>query len=148
MRLISAVLAFVSLPLSALADEIVISDAYVRVSGPMARAAAAFMTIENQTGKDITLVAVETDVAKMTGLHTHIIEDDIAKMRPLEDGITIAPGMSHELKRGEDHVMLMGLTQKLQEGDLVKVMFLFENAEPIAVEIPVNNGQNDTGGTQ
>lgn len=127
------------LPVIAFAEGITVENAYVRASGPMARAAAAFMAIKNDTDSQVTLIGVATDAARTVELHTHIIEDDIAKMRELEDGITIPPGGTHLLKRGEDHVMLMGLTTKLANGDKVTLTLSFADADPITLEIPVDN---------
>jgi len=127
------------LPASAFAEGIMIHNGYVRASGPMARAGAAFMVIHNHADKDAVLIGAETDAARTVELHTHIIEDDIAKMREIEDGITIPAGGSHALKRGADHVMLMGLTGKLEQDDMVSIKFIFEELDPVTIELPVDN---------
>lgn len=127
------------LPAQSFADGLSIKDAYLRASGPMARAAAAFMVIHNETDQTMTLIAAETETARKTELHTHIIEDDVARMRPIEGGITIQPGGMHALERGGDHVMLMGLKGKLEQGDMVPITLLFEDADPIIIDVPVDN---------
>ncbi len=127
------------LPAMTFADGITVEDAYLRASGPMARAAAAFMVIKNDTQAPVTLMGATTDAARTVELHTHIIEDDIAKMREIEDGITIPPGATHELKRGEDHVMLMGLTNKMTDGDVVTLTLSFADADPVTLDVPVDN---------
>ena len=112
----------------------------------MARAAAGFMVIHNDTEDAVTLTGIETEAARTAELHTHIIEDDVARMRPLEGGITIPAGGVHALKRGGDHVMLMGLTQKLSQGDLVSMTFLFEGIAPLTVDIEVDNERSEYEG--
>lgn len=123
---------------SAWADGIVIEDAYARSNGPMAKAGAAFLVIRNDGAVDDTLVGVSSDVARMVELHTHVFENDVARMVALEDGITIAAGEAHRLERGGDHVMFMGLEAPFKQGESVPVVFVFEKAGEIAVEIEVD----------
>ncbi len=127
------------MPVTAVAEGISVHHAYVRSSGAMAKAAAAFMVIHNDSDKDVTLIAADTDVARKIELHTHIIEDDVAKMREIKGGITIPAGGFHELKRGADHVMFMGLTEKLVEDEMVKLTLEFEGQEPMVIEVVVDN---------
>ena len=105
----------------------------------MAKAAAAFMVIENNTDKDIKLTSASSDAARMTELHTHVFEGDVAKMRPIEGGIEIAAGESHVLKRGADHVMLMGLTGRLEDGEVVEIVLDFDSEHTVTAQIPVDN---------
>lgn len=137
--LTAAVLAAVSLP--ALAQDVLIRDTYIRASGKMSKAAAAFMKMHNATDAPIRLIGAQTDVARKAELHTHIMENDVAKMREIEGGVTIAPGETHIFQRGADHVMLMGLTEALEQGDTVEVTLIFENLDPVKLEIEVDNGR-------
>jgi len=127
------------LPATAFAQGVSIHHEYLRASGPMARAAAVFMVIHNDTDTDVVLVSAETDAARTVELHTHIMENDVAKMREIEGGITIPAGGMHELKRGADHVMLMGLTGKITQGDMIPMTLFFDGAEPITLEVQVDN---------
>jgi len=133
------------LPCSALAEGVSMHQSYLRASGPTAKAAAAFMMIHNDTENDVTLIGAQTDVARKVELHTHVMENDVAKMREIEGGITIPAGGHHELKRGADHVMLMGLTGTLEQGAMVPITFLFKSIPPMTLEIEVDNerGQED-----
>ena len=122
----------------ALAD-VMIHDAYVRTSGPTARTGAAFMEIVNDTGQADRLIAATSDVAAKVELHTHIkTSDGVMQMRRVENGFAVAAGETHLLQRGGDHVMFMGLTQSLAQGDLVEVTLTFEVAGDIIVQIPVD----------
>ena len=122
------------------AGEIVIDDAYARVSRPNAPTGAAFLTISNSGAEADRLIAVESDVAKRVELHTHIdAGDGVMQMRQVEDGFEIPAHGMHMLKRGGDHVMLMGLERDLATGDSIDITFVFENAGRIDVMIPVDN---------
>ena len=55
----------------AFAEGIMISDAYARTSGAMAKSGAAFMVIENHAASDDRLISASSDVAQKVELHTH-----------------------------------------------------------------------------
>ncbi|MGP6088259.1 copper chaperone PCu(A)C [Antarctobacter jejuensis] len=119
--------------------EIVITDPYARSSGPTAKAGAAFMVIENTGDADDRLIAVASDKAKRVELHTHKeMGDGIMKMMEVEEGFVVPAGDSHALARGGDHVMFMGLTSAMQQGETVTVTLTFEKAGEMVVEIPVD----------
>ena len=40
-------------------------------------------------------------------------------MLKVEDGIVIPAGLTHDLERGGDHIMLMGVTRALKDGDIL-----------------------------
>jgi len=134
----TAILVSMTLAAPALAD-VVIHDAYVRTSGPTARTGAAFMEIVNETDQADRLIAAASDMAAKVELHTHIkTSDGVMQMRPVENGFAVAAGETHLLQRGGDHVMFMGLTRSLAQGDIVELTLTFENAGDIVVEVPVD----------
>jgi copper(I)-binding protein len=59
-------------------------------------------------------------------------------MGPIEGGLIVPRHTRVTLKRGGDHVMMMGLKQSLNQGDVVTVVFTFEHAGDVSVEIPVD----------
>ncbi len=128
------------LAVPALAGSVIsVEDAYARSSGMMAKAGAAFMTIVNSGDSDDQLIGARTDAAKVTELHTHIAGDGgVMKMRKVEGGFTIPAGGKHMLMRGGDHVMLMGLTRPLEQGDTITLTLIFEDAGEITIEVPVD----------
>lgn len=147
MRLLTLLISLV-LPLSATGAEIMIHDAYARVSSPAAKSGAAFMEIINHGGTDDRLIGVNSEIAARTELHTHIeAENGVMQMRHVEDGFEIPAGGSHLLARGGDHVMLMGLSEGLSHGDRVTVTLTFEQAGEMTIDIPVDlERQPDHGG--
>lgn len=122
------------------AAEVQINDAYLRVSNPMA--AAAFLEITNLSDQDDRLIALRSEVAARVELHAHREDaNGVMQMIHLEEGIALPAGTTHALKRGGDHVMFMGLTHTLQEGEAVPVTFVFEQAGEVTVEIPVDQSR-------
>lgn len=120
------------------ASDIMVQDAYARVSSKAAKSGAAFMMIHNHSDRKERLIAASSDVAKRVELHTHIEKDGVMKMTKLEDGISIPSHGMYALKRGGDHVMLMGLTRSLDHGDIIELTLTFEAAGQITLAVPID----------
>lgn len=116
----------------------------LRVEHPWARASigpaktgAAYLTVFNLGEEVDRLIAVETPAAKRAELHTHLVEDGIMKMRPVE-AIEVAPGEPAVLRPGGLHVMMMGLVAPLEEGTTFPLTLTFEKAGSITIETVVD----------
>lgn len=108
----------------------------IAIEAPWARASigkngAAYARLTNKGSKPDRLVAVKSPVAARVEIHTHIKEGNIMRMREVAGGIAVAPGTTVVMKPGGYHVMLMGLTKKLEAGGSFPVTFVFENAGEI-----------------
>ena len=126
--------------LPAFADSIMVLDPYARASSPTAKAGAAFMTLHNMSQKDDRLIAVRTDAARRAELPTHKeTGDGVMQMMEVEEGFPVATGEMIHLKRGGEHVMLMGLTGPLEQGADITLTLIFETAGEVEVSIPVDN---------
>ena len=129
-RMTLAALAVLS-PAAALAqDGLTIRDAYARSANP--RSGAVFMVVENHRDAECRLIGAASDAAEMVELHTHAEVDGVMKMQKVEGG-------QHALARGGDHVMLMGLTAPLADGDTVALTLDFGDCGTRQVEAPVDN---------
>jgi periplasmic copper chaperone A len=126
------------LPTFAMA-QVAVEDPYARAASPAARSGAAFMQIVNTGTTDDRLVAAASDVAERVELHTHIMDGDVMRMVHVEEGFNIPAGESIALERGGMHVMFLGLTRSLAQGDEIDVTLTFEDAGDITVTIPVDN---------
>jgi len=119
---------------------IMIDDPYARSSTAMATSGAAFMSIMNHGDTDDQLIAAATDVAARVELHTHTEDENgVMRMREVEGGIPIPAGETTVLQRGGLHVMLMGLTEGLEQGEEIEVTLTFQNAGDMTLTIPVDN---------
>ena len=124
---------------SVAAAEITVSDPYARAASPAAKSGAAFMAITNTGDAPDRLVAASSDIAQRVELHTHVdAGDGIMRMVHVEEGFEIAPGETILLQRGGRHVMFMGLTRAMEQGDSVAVTLSFEKAGDVVLEVPVD----------
>jgi copper(I)-binding protein len=103
----------------------------------MAKSAAGYVTISNEGETPEELVGVRSPFAASTTLHRTIFEDGIAKMRPVI-AVPIAPGEVVNLEPGGMHVMFMGLTGTVAEGDMIPATLIFRHAGEVAVEFMID----------
>ena len=121
-----------------------ISDAYARSSGPLAKAGAAYMRIMNHSDESDRLVGVQSDIAKKTELHTHAKDDNgVMKMVRIDEGIKIGAMKEHSLIRGGQHIMFMGLKGHLETGKIIPLTLLFEKAGKVDIEIIIDQDREE-----
>jgi periplasmic copper chaperone A len=121
-------------------DGIHVEDPYARSSGPSAMSGAVFFEIVNHsTTHSDRLVSASSEVAQRVELHTHV-EDagGVMRMMEVEEGFAVGPGETRMLERGGDHVMLMGLTRPLNDGDTFPLTLVFEREGEVTIEVPVD----------
>lgn len=118
------------------AQSVNVDDVYVREVPPNMPNSAAFMTLLNGSDHDIALVSAESGAAKTVELHEHANVDGMMQMRQIPK-IDIPAHGSTLLKPGGLHVMLIGLTRKLKEGETVTVTLNFSNGESVTLDAPV-----------
>jgi len=99
---------------------------------------AVYATITNDGEEDITLIRAETDAAAIVEIHETTVEDDVARMQELEDGLVIPAGETVMLEPGGYHVMLIDLQRDLITGRDVDVDFVFEMSGGERMNVSVN----------
>ncbi len=140
-RLALAAIVLFALPANA-DDGIHVDDAYARATP---QSAAVFMAIVNHGPDADRLLSARTDAAGMAGLHTHAeTADGVMTMPDVPEGFAIPGHDAHVLARGGDHVMLMGLTRPLKQGDTIRLILTFERAGEVTLEVPVDNDRKPT----
>ncbi|MFL6798422.1 MAG: copper chaperone PCu(A)C [Xanthobacteraceae bacterium] len=137
-----AVLLGCGLPRGALAADYVLGS--LQIGNPWARAtpkganvAAGYLKLTNKGTTADRFIGGSSSVAERFEIHTMVMEQGVAKMRPVAGGLEIKPGDTVELKPGSLHVMFVGLKQPLAKGEKVKATLQFEKAGSIEVEYTV-----------
>jgi copper(I)-binding protein len=109
---------------------------------------AAYLMVQN-AGLEDTLVAAASPISPMVQLHEVITEGGSSKMQQKEGGFPVPAQGMVELKPGGYHIMLMDLTEPLEEGDMVEVTVTFEKAGEVTLTLPVQKAEGtsmDMGG--
>jgi copper(I)-binding protein len=140
MRLVAALVLLLSFA-SAGAHEYKVKD--LTIGHPWARATpggakvgAVYLTLVNDGKATDRLLKAATPLAAGVSIHTMIKDGDVMRMREV-DGVEIPAGKTVELKPGGLHIMLMGLTRPLKEGDMFPLTLTLANAGEVAVEVMV-----------
>lgn len=97
---------------------------------------AAYLTIRNDGDQPDRLIAGETGIARAVEFHRIAAEGDLMRMQPLPEGVEIPAGGEVVFAPGGYHVMLIGLTENLRNGDDFELTLRFERAGD--VEVPVD----------
>ena len=84
------------------------------------------------------LLGAESPAARAVDLHTTVADGALMHMRPLP-GLEVPAGGTVVLGLGGPHLMLVGLTAPLREGDRVPLTLRFERAGPVAVVLVVRS---------
>jgi periplasmic copper chaperone A len=116
-----------------------VANPWTRATPKGASVAGAYMTITNKGSAPDRLVGGSAAVAGRFEVHRMVMEQGVAKMRPVEFGFEIKPGETVELKPGSFHVMLTGLKQPLTKGQKVKGTLQFEKVGRIDIEYTVED---------
>ena len=123
--------------------DLLVDHPWARASIGQAPNGAAYMTITTEGQETDRLLGVESDAAKRVELHTHLMDDGVMKMRPVE-AIEIAPGEPTLLQPGGLHVMLMGLKAPLRLGESFLMTLVFERAGRVEVEVKIEEATKTT----
>lgn len=116
--------------------DIGISQPWARASIGKARNGAAFLTIHNDGNTDDRLTGASTSVAKGAALHSHVVDGDVVKMRRVE-AIKVIPGEPTVFEPGGWHIMLMGLSVPLIEGQTFPLELDFAVAGTVTIQVEV-----------
>jgi len=118
--------------------DLLIASPWARATPGAAPTGAVYLRIENHGADGDKLVAAATPIADRVMLHTHVVENGVAQMRPV-DGIDVAAGATAELKPGGFHIMLMDLHQPLRKSDVFPLTLTFEHAGKVEVQVYVGS---------
>lgn len=118
-----------------------ISGGSVKAMLPGAKVGGGFLTIRNGGAGEDRLVAVESPAAARVEIHEMKMENDVMKMRKLDDGVAVPAGETVELKAGGLHLMFMDVKTPFKEGDAVPVTLVFEKAGKVDAAFPVGSAK-------
>jgi copper(I)-binding protein len=114
-----------------------VGNPWTRATPKGSAVAGAYLTISNKGMAPDRLVGGSSAVAGRFEVHSMMMEQGVAKMRPVEGGLEIKPGETVELKPGSFHIMLLDLKQPLEKGQKVKGTLEFEKAGKVDIEFAV-----------
>lgn len=114
-------------------------DAWTRPSPPTVDEAALYVTIENRDAPADRLIGAESERCVVVTPHlTELDEDDVARMSEADaDQLGLGVGESVEMSPNGLHLMCLGLSEPLGDGDRLPLTLRFAEHTPITVEVSV-----------
>ncbi len=106
-----------------------------RATAKTARTTAGYFMIENTGSEADTLLSIEANFPRVE-LHTTLVIDGVASMQRVM-GVEIPPGGTIMFEQGGMHVMFMGVSEQLVEGETVPAVMVFENAGRLEIEFKI-----------
>lgn len=130
------------------AGDLLIDHPWARVTAPQQPNGAAYFTVANEGAAD-RLLEAQSPIAARVELHTHDVDSaGVMRMRQVE-AIDLEAGETTALEPGGVHVMLIGLEDRLVEGEAFPLTLVFEKAGTVEVEVavePITYGVGDSAG--
>ena len=101
------------------------------------------MKIINKSKKDIKLINLESNIAQKQEIHEVILENDIYKMRPINNGILIKPEETLQFKSKSYHFMFFNFNKKLEDNEMLEANLIFDKGLKIPIKFKVIVGHNE-----
>lgn len=117
--------------------ELEIKAPTARATVPNAPVAGGYLTIHNTGSKADRLIGGSASFASKVEVHEMAMENDVMKMRQLNDGLEIPAGGTVTLKPGSFHIMFMKMQEQLKAGETRDVTLQFENAGEVSIPFQV-----------
>ena len=117
------------------AGDLVLTAPWSRAAG-QGGTGAGYLTIRNAGAAPDRLLSATTPAAGRVELHSHVRDGDVLRMRPVT-AIDLPAGQAVSLQPGGLHLMLIGLTQPLRQGETVPVTLTFERAGTVQASLAI-----------
>ena len=115
-----------------------VSHVWIREAPPGINVLAGYFTLDNLTGKALTLSGVSSADFGMVEIHQSLQQNGAESMQQL-DGLSIPAHGSVEFRPGGYHLMLMQPRKNLFSGDTVSLILSFSDGSQLAILAPVRH---------
>ena len=119
--------------------ELEIKHPIMAATPPGATVAAGYISINNDGDSDDRLLDVSASFAGAVGVHQTEIDAEVARMRPLKEGVLLPAKSTVSLTPGHMHLMFENLSEQLVLGELYDVTLVFEQAGERTVQFWVQD---------
>lgn len=99
--------------------------------------AAFYLKLVNKSKEDDTLLSATSDIGSKIEIHETAMTDGVAKMRRVDGGLPVSANSTVALEPAGLHLMVMGLTRSLKEGDRIPLTLNFQNRGIVQVKVNI-----------
>ena len=133
-RLLLLSLLVYSLP--AAAENLLITDAWIKNLPMAVPVRAGYMRISNNQNREVSIVSLQSKSFESIEIHQSLEVNGMMSMRPV-DTLSIPAGASLELAPGGYHLMMMHPLDELIPGQKVAVTLYYEDQKMQLIEMEV-----------
>ena len=123
------------------ADQVTVSDPYIRAVPPVVKTSAAFMQLSSAAAEEHYLIDASTPIAGDVELHMHLMDDGVMRMRRIPH-IHLPSGVAVKLQPGGLHIMLFDLKAPLKPGEEIPLNLTFDDGSSKSVTARVRSVQS------
>lgn len=113
---------------------VTVENAWVRLLPPTVKTTAAYMVIKSDTNDKI--IAASSPASNMVEMHQSLMADGVMSMEQLPE-IHLPANQAVELKPHGLHLMVMGLTAPLSEGQEIEIKLQLQTAGEVIIKAKV-----------
>ena len=117
-------------------SNLIVRDAWIREAPPNAVALAGYMTMENASDKEQSLVGATSESFGEVMIHRTVFEDGLARMIH-QDAVAIPAKGKVSFEPNSYHLMLMKPVSALRSGDKVAIKLIFSNDSTLNITFDV-----------
>jgi copper(I)-binding protein len=136
MKKLSIVIALLIFCLPAFAENLQITDAWIKNLPMTVPVRAGYMRIFNHQAREITIVSLESKSFQSIEIHQSLETDGLMSMRPV-DTLSIPAGGSLELAPGGFHLMMMNPLEQLLPGKKITVTLHYQDQKTQTIDMVV-----------
>ena len=104
---------------------------------------AGYLKIKNNTKKKVSLVSIDSKIAKKQEIHEVLLENNTYKMRPIKKGLIILPGKELVLKSKSYHIMFFDIYEAHETDEMLDAKLNFSDNLIINVKFKVLVGNSN-----
>lgn len=140
---------FLTMPVASFAHDFVAGDVaighpYAKPTIASAKTGAGYFVLTNQGTEDDQLISVEADFPRVM-MHNTTVQDGVATMTHLEEGVVIPAGKSIQFAPSGMHVMFMGLNgDPFEIGDEIPATLTFKRGGKVDIVFVVEETETET----
>jgi periplasmic copper chaperone A len=116
---------------------IMVESSWTRATPRGSTVAGGYLTLKNVGTASDRLLGGSLSAAEQVQIHNMTIQDGVARMREVTQGVEIKPGESFDFEPGGSHLMFVGLKRPLVAGDKIEGTLTFERAGSVKVVFEV-----------
>ena len=124
--------------ISVFAQQIIVSDGYLRATIPGTSISAAYMTIENLGENSVTLTGASSNISPSIEIHQHFMIDGMMKMRK-QASFTLNGKDTVLLQPSGLHLMIFDLKKPLLPDELITLTLHFSAQADVVLNLPVQS---------